>query len=696
MICTTFARKKDYYIKSPSFENLYTIPYVKGRLVFAELVARAIENGSFDLILVDLPCFMNNEECLAIPARLFPMVSSLVILKGTDSYMTIPFVPNDAPCTAIAMVQMLREWGGSIDLRCIDDSNVINYHDYLQYPEVELKDDYFVFVDGVEEYFAQPFKQMENLWNNLPDTQRSFLEHRASIVKEYLDGYLRKGKQTLFICEYKLWWIISKFLEMGERDKKTHLFIAWKDLSAAIVYEDPYLLWAMGLLDDFPGVVLQFYSKLKEGYLQSFDKIEAINTLVKAAISQSEKRPSIREAVVFQRYLRKLLCASLRLTPLLVEHLYDAALSCVGKHFADVMARKFLHYPCPDMDKVLNYISIQKDTVLLTGEMFNVPELSQRDFLYKDLSEPSLNTPYDKRIDLVNKVSPRIDKMELTELNETGWNTWAVTEDYKLHEIACAKARNLADKKRSEVIIKRSLGSIGNGIHWRATITSRAKGEDAVYIRTRRHKSGILNRLNAFTPVVFLFSNDTSRNEVQTISDFNITQKLMALGKTGISSDRLPPPDYIYSVLYTCSELESFSGAGGHITKRKLSSIAFLYSSRVMGVDRYNDITKRPSRFQCRIHPLSDPDLKYFVPPEIGIAWAIKYAEDAVLVVARDGWKIPKRIETFATVNNVRIIYTPLSNFSYDFIERLGTLYLTSTALKNYRDRDKILRRFIE
>ena len=155
------------------------------------------------------------------------------------------------------------------------------------------------------------------------------------------------------------------------------------------------------------------------------------------------------------------------------------------------------------MDKVLNFISIHKDTVMLSGEIFVIPDLSQRDFLYKGLSEPSLNTPYDKRINLVNKVSPRIYKMELTELKEAGGNTWAVTEDYKLHEIACIKAKNLADKKRNEVIIKRSLGSIGNGIHWRATITSRAKGEDAVYIRTRKHKSGILSRLNAFTPVVF-------------------------------------------------------------------------------------------------------------------------------------------------------------------------------------------------
>ncbi|HLG31095.1 MAG TPA: hypothetical protein VI387_12865, partial [Candidatus Brocadiales bacterium] len=310
MIFTTHVKKRDYYIKSPSSENLYTIPYIRGRLVFAELVARAMENGSFDLVLVDLPCFMNNEECLTIPAQLFPIGSSLVILKGTDSYMTIPFVPNDAPCTAIAMVQLLREWGGSVDLRCIDDSNVINYHEYLQYPEVKLKDDYFVFVDGIEVYFAQPFKQMEDLWNNLPDTQRSFLEHRASIVKEYLDGYLRKGKKTLFIREYKLWWIISKFLEMGNREKKTHLFTTWKDLSAAIVVEDPYLLWAKGLLDDFPGVVLQFYSKLKEGYLQSFDKLEAINALIKAAISQTERRPSARELVVFQHYLRKLLCAN--------------------------------------------------------------------------------------------------------------------------------------------------------------------------------------------------------------------------------------------------------------------------------------------------------------------------------------------------------------------------------------------------
>jgi hypothetical protein len=56
-----------------------------------------------------------------------------------------------------------------------------------------------------------------------------------------------------------------------------------------------------------------------------------------------------------------------------------------------------------------------------------------------------------------------------------------------------------------------------------------------------------------------------------------------------LSFEALPPPDYVYSVLYTASKTEVLYK--GHIYKKRLSSISFLYTRHVMGVERYTGIT---------------------------------------------------------------------------------------------------------
>jgi len=481
-------------------------------------------------------------------------------------------------------------------------------------------------------------------------------------------------------------------------------FHKWNGLDAALVIGDPYLFWANGMLDDYPKVVSHFYERLQSGSLGSFDKLKALDDMVINTFRNSTTKEfsdrSIRQLIIFEQYLLKRLAMNCTLTPPSLPDLYDMAHSCLGQGFAKEMARKLLQYPYPEMDKVLNYFKIQYEDVML-GQRFDVPDLSSIPFFNTGTNKyyfDNFNNDYtspNELIEFANKVCHRITKKELKELGDVGGTKWAVTDDYRLHEIACAKVRDIIGRKRRREIIRRSFGSMGDGIHWKATIYSRAKGEDAIYVNVRRKAiRGKTCRLDEFTPVSFIFANDIYNDYVETISDFNITQRLMALGKMKVSLDTVPPPDYVYSVLYTSPETEALYK--GHIYKRRLSSISFLYTRHTMGLERYTGITKRPARFQCRINPISDPELKEFSYTEIGVAWAIKYAEDAVLVVARDGWQASRELEEFSRVNNVRIILIYLSNFSHDLIERLRTLYFTSTSLKNYPERDKILRRFIE
>lgn len=699
MLISPITSEKGRYIKGPVYGNLWVIPYVRGRLVFAESVARAIEGGGFGLVLVDLPYFMNHKEYMSLPAKIFPLVSSLIIQKGDSSYVTYPFMPNDAPCFALNIVQRLSDWGDTINLRCIDDSNLINYYECLEQPVLKLKDDYLALVEGLEEYFTHPFKQLEGLWNTLHEGQKFFLEHRASVVKEYLDVSLSEGKKTLFICEYRLWWVISNILENKIAGKKNHPFIAWRDLHAALVIEDPYLFWAMGLLDDFPSVVIQFFSHFKQGKLRSFDKLKAIEGLIRSAVSRVDRRPSVRNMDIFHRYLGRRLCASLRLTPLPVKHLYDAVLSCVGRHFAKVIAREFLDYPSPDIDNVLNYLSLGKDSVRLTKEIFEIPDMYQRNYLFKDALNSFPDTSFEKRIKVTHTVRPYITKKESAELWNSGWSVvWAIEEDYRLHEDVCKQVKRLAEAKliKGDLRVRKSWGSIGEGIHWKATLASNATGEDAIYIKyiKSRKNSGLKTSLfDEYTPTVFLFENELSNDYWSTIHDSNITQRNRELENHDFPFQKHPSPDSVYSVFYTYSR--QVTTCDRHVYKHELSSITRL-CDRYMGLQRYGLITKRPERFQCRVPPMSDPELRGFTLSEVGAAWAIKYADRYILVVARNGWKPSPRLANFAWARNVRIIRLSLSELSYDLVERLRILYFISTPLKKYPDRQKILNRFLE
>ena len=690
------------YIRHPVFRNLFVIPYVRGRLVFAELVARAILEGDFELVVLDLPYFMKDRGWIDFSIKLFPFVSSLVIKKG-NSFITFPFAPNDAACISAFLIQDLKEKGHSIDIECIDDSNLIHYPSECLMPtKIKIKDDYFVFVDGLKTYFSPLMKQLDSLWKRASDGQRFFVKYRANIVAERLKNCLRQGKKALFVCDYRLWWSVSRELIVREPLESSHFVANWSDVEAVFVLEDPYLFWERGILDDFPAIVFDFYKKAKNGRLDLFDKLKGIKEIIKKSMEATkDTSASIRKLVAFSRYLINRVGISCTFTPDPVKHIYDAAYSCIGKQFAKEIARNMLNYPLPDIEKVLGHFLINQDTiVVIPGEGSPIPDLSERCFFHTGTKSYSLDNPfyshYEDRVKLVQATHPYLTKREISELKKEFGTSWAVEKDYRLHEAACSYARQLAKMKLHQVIPKRSLGSIKNGIHWKATIASKAMGEDAIYVKYNRlNRQKQPYKLNEFTPVVFIFSkDDLSSHNLHLVYDSNITQRNIDLGNKDFPFEKYPPPDFVYSVLYTYSGREYL--CYGHIAKNNLSSIAFLYTLHHMGIKRHTAITGRPEKFQCRIEPYLDPELNEFSLGELGLAWAIKYAEKAVLLIAKDGWRPSRKIFQFARVKKVQLIQLPLSKFHYDFVRRLQTIHFTSTGLKKHPRRDAILERFVE
>lgn len=267
ILSTSPSTKTKQYIRHSRHENLSVIPYVRGRLIFAELVARAITTGQYDDVLVDLPSFLNGGHFGTILTGLFPSVSTLVIRNTKGRFISFPFAPNDAAACAIAAVQRTSESEQQARLEFVDDIQIINYQEYLNHPEPALPDDYGVHVDGLENWFERPFLELDTTWKELPEQDRFYLQYRAGQVA----SRLAKGKRTLLVCEYRLWHLVESYLEQHQPTQPNQLILPWTNLSAALVLEDPYQFWAMGLHDDYPAIVHQFYECIKGGQLDNFD-----------------------------------------------------------------------------------------------------------------------------------------------------------------------------------------------------------------------------------------------------------------------------------------------------------------------------------------------------------------------------------------------------------------------------------------
>lgn len=685
---------KTQYIRHNACENLFAIPYVRSRLVFAELVARAIATGDFELVVVDLPAFLQDDPYSSYPVSLFPSVSSLVIRNGTSELTRLPFSPSDAACAAIAATGFAKQPGKPIALHFVDDSAAVHYHQHLAQPLPDLRDDYHVFSAGLEQYFRRPMEELAACWGSLSAINRFYLEHRAAQVTERLITLLDQRKQTLFVCEYRLWRMVSSRLHARSHPRPNPIAVPWHTLSAALAIEDPLRFWALGLLDDYPALVHEFYTKLTEHRTEAFDKLESLDALLLRR--DSSKDPgSTRTLLAFSHYLRNRLWARRRWIPQPVSQLHDSALACLGPRSANSLAKRFLRYPAPYISGAARYLSIGENHLAHSDQHFDIPDASQRgEFMGLD-TDPHACETFGQRFQLALKASPRLTMIEKDALLPVEDGTkWAVATDYHLHDIACTNARRLASQRtRCKHPVARPMRrGLEGGVDMRATLFARARNDTSVYVKPHLRTRKNTNRFDEATPTVFLFDDDVSSDPSQVTHDANVTQRKIELDNTHLFSAEDPRPDRVYSVFVTYRSDRRM--CHGHIEQLELSSLALLYT-RYMGMDRHAAIVRRPARFQCRCNPEYDRDLRIVSYAERGLAWTVKYADDSVIVVARNGWAPTPTLSAFADAHRVSLFHVPLSRFSPDFIDRLRIKHAISTPLKKHPKRDEIVARFL-
>jgi hypothetical protein len=233
---------------------------------------------------------------------------------------------------------------------------------------------------------------------------------------------------------------------------------------------------------------------------------------------------------------------------------------------------------------------------------------------------------------------------------------------------------------------------MGDGIDWKATIQSKARRDDSIYIKKNLRPRGEASNIGLFTPTVYIF-DELEYAKIGGIHDGNITQRSLDLGNDHLITADFPEPDYVYSIFYATTETRHICDE--HISEEILSSVIFLCTTSWMGTERYNKIIERSKRFHCRIAIEEDDELKGFTYPENFVSCGVKYAEKSLIVVASDSWVPSHELTYFAKSRGVKIISVPISRLSWDLVDRMRHLHFISTELKKYGNQEAILERFL-
>ena len=157
-------------------QRFWVLPYVRRRLVFADMAVKAMLKNNFDEILLDLPFFMNQKPWLDAPLEAFPLVSSLLIKGDNESCLIYPLVPTDAACAAAWLARKR-----ALPFQCVDSMILETSGDDI--PTIpDLGDERLVSKMGSKAYFQTAWTHLDALWEKAPDSSLKSLIARGKCV----------------------------------------------------------------------------------------------------------------------------------------------------------------------------------------------------------------------------------------------------------------------------------------------------------------------------------------------------------------------------------------------------------------------------------------------------------------------------------------------------------------------------------
>jgi hypothetical protein len=560
--------------------NIEVFPVLRYRLSFAHQIARYILVApALTVVAVELPHFLDRHEWLSVVLDNLPKTSNILV-EQPNGILACPAVPNDAVWLALWAARKM-----GFTFHCVDDCIPARLPDI----PIRLRDD------------TRPDK-IASL-QNLVEMPSVPIVREASARAARVFARLKKlgeGGPVIFVCD----WRLAAALIQSDSHSLETLAEPHVTTNAAIVPEDPLLLWQRGDLDDIPAVTASAFELLGNKTLSKLDRLRS-----------------------YVRKVSRRLSASIETTLCPASNLLDPSIGTNPPPATTKLAKALLSYPewkCEDLanGSIPRFAGLQGGRLVGQYEPFFLPDVLETTPMYpRSDSELALFTP----------------REELSVRRYWGPDP----------EPPITRSESLVHPTEDE--------------RWTVPASFFAMGEGARYMREAARLLAPEVECDLFTPVCWWFRGDCD-GDFRSVADatnpaYRIDQISEFPQVSATIKDDGAPPDAFHTVAATRA-LHARLTLG--IFQDIACSISTIYTGpEKIGTERYKAVAQK---CQPRTDPSTDPNLAGFNLDERPLAYAIVNAPSGVVLLAHSGEYAPSdQIQNLALQKAVRIVRMPLS-----------------------------------
>ena len=660
--------------------NIYIVPVLRNRLVFASLVRRALDqldeaqpwSGRDDLICVTLPPSVR-EGMLDAIERL-PIVTQVLARDGESTAREVFSIsPADA---FVEAVRSAGDRGGAVAFvdAEVQPGNLIRspcerHPDWL--------DDAFVDILGVDRYY----REVRDILALPPFRAEPVDTWREAQVLQNVRELQPLWRRVLLVCDMSLVGHIGECL--GAPDTGRTRMPDQGGPSAYVAQRHLNITVLLNVLDDYPRLV-EVFNERRNWSGKSFDKREVLLEEIYDFLRGVRDIPiSTRQVKAFTTFLNNLTVYGRRRCPV-ASALFVAMNSCFGKALAERLHCHLTSY----CDQIA--VERVRPRALSSTDSFKYT-LDVRH------SAAGFRTRECNPIAPQFVITPAVPPLPPKSTGASREFEWPAQN--RIFKQAHQKVRLVTQDYRPVRRITKFTGSIEAGVDTRRTLRSLYGGKTTLYVKAAGRCPEPLNLQHE--PVLWLPTTDFTETMFFVQSGhFKLEQEFKELGprQEGLSfyiseMEFLRRPDHL-------DEIELFADTR-HSVKvwgaRRLAwlTFGFQYGSEEEARLHYDEERRRMGHnvaFEARVpdhqqfaHPYEygcvHRDLLAYAPiheaswVELAVLTAFKYAHKAVVVVLPNGASMPPEILRNPMCRGKHLHYVSFNKFTHTERDRLTTHY---------------------
>lgn len=650
--------------------KLWIVPIIRQRLNFTVLVRRAFHAlepwTSEDAVAVALPRFVGRkmvgllrdvQDRSVLPVRL------IVASWGETDYREVfPVTPADG---LVEAVRSATENGLPLNFvdRDIRPGNLVNR---TCLSDAEFPDDGLVCMRGAHHYLSLIAPQLAE-----PPSRFDPVDTwREAHIAEQLKHLIPRHGRILLVCEAVHVPAIRRLVRQpGETFGDPELLLP--DDGPKLRVLRPNLEAMLRYLDDYPHLVEQYEVRRYEGRAHEFDKTAELYRVVHGSVRQhTERGASTRRFASFRRYLSSLLHSGQRITPRPAD-LQVALVGCFGTASAERLRHQLVTYGGEiDFRRVGTTLEAREPVYALRqqGRAANFVSRSCS-------SQPKYSV---------------LPPWPIVDGNAGDMKSYSLDlePDARIRRRVAAVLRTSDIRTKTEAF----RGSLESGIDARRTLRSFLTPQPEIYVRraTRRHKHPDVKN----EPLVWILTLSTR--------DARAFQIGFRCG-TVVGSD--PNVWFSQRSSFFVNERELYRAPDGKVViaeERALGGVSYFpgtmevealrklfgerFAARVPVHDEFDAYTSKGC-LPRSIAPYASSSTWW----ELALLAGLQYAENAVICVAPDEFRVSELVSRHARALKKQILFVQLSQLHREDRAALGVSHCVRlpSALDTQDDRNK-------